>query len=66
MSTAKVIEVIGEGATIEAAINSMVEDVEKTVKNVKQVDIKHIQALIEDTKLVKYRVNANITFVVKH
>jgi len=66
MSTAKVLEVIGEGDTIEAAINAIVEDVEKTVKNVKQVDIKHIQALIEDAKLVKYRVNANVTFVVKH
>jgi dodecin len=66
MSIAKVIEVIGEGKTVEDAVDNIVKEVEETLKNVKQVNVRHIQALVENAKVTKYRVNADVTFVVKH
>lgn len=66
MSIAKVIEVISEGKSIEAALESAIQEAAKTLKNIKQVNVDHIEALVENNKIVKYRVNAKITFVVEH
>lgn len=64
MSVAKVIEVICEGKTIEEALNSGVEEVSKTVKNIRHIDIDHIHANIENNKVTSYRVITKISFVV--
>lgn len=64
MSVAKVIEILAEGDTIEAAVESAVNDVSKTVKNIKHVYVKDFQGLVENNKVVRYRVNAKVTFVV--
>ncbi len=67
MSIAKVIEVIGESdESWEDAAASCVKQVSKTVNNIKSLYIKDQQAVVEDGKIVKYRCNANITFVVKN
>jgi len=64
MSLAKVIEVIAEGKTIEGAIEVAVKEASDTVRNIKHVYVEGIQALIDDTKVTKYRVNVKVTFVV--
>lgn len=63
MATAKVIEVICEGESIEKAINNGIKDATHTLEHVKQFDTKHIQAIIEKGKVVRYRVNGNLTFI---
>jgi dodecin len=65
MSIVKVIEVISEGASIEQAISSAVSEVAKTVKNVRQVNVDHIEALVENNKVTKYRVNSKVSFLIE-
>jgi len=65
MSIAKVIEILAEGDSIEAAVQSAVDDASDTVRNIKQVYLKELQAIVENNKVTKYRVNAKISFVVE-
>ncbi len=66
MSVVKVIEIMCEGNSVEDALSSGVEEASKTVKNIKQVDVKWIHAHVENNKITKYRVNAKISFVIQH
>lgn len=66
MSIAKVIEVISEGASIDDAIKNAVKEASKTVTNIRQVNVQHIEALVDKNKVTKFRVNLNISFVVEH
>lgn len=62
----KVIEVIGvsdKGFT-EATENAVTEAA-KTVSNIKSIYVKHMNANIENNKIVSYAVNAKISFEVK-
>jgi flavin-binding protein dodecin len=65
MAIAKVIEVISEGKTFEEAMESAVSEAQKTVRDIKHVYVEGIQALIEEGKIAKYRVNAKVTFVIE-
>ena len=65
MSIAKVIEVLAEGDSIEAAIESAVTEAAETVRGIKHVYVEGVQAIVEDNEVVKYRVNAKLTFVVE-
>ena len=64
MSIAKVIEVLAEGDSIEAAIESAVTEAADTVRGIKHVYVEGVQAIVEDNEVVKYRINAKLTFVV--
>lgn len=64
MSIVKVIEVICEGETVDAALKAGVLEASKTVENIKQINIEHIEGLVEGNKIKKIRVNAKISFVV--
>ena len=64
MSIAKVIEVIAEGESVEAAIENAVQQATDTLRNVRTVYVKNIQALVRDGKITTYRLNAKVTFVV--
>jgi flavin-binding protein dodecin len=66
MSVVKVIEIMCEGKTIEGALNAGLKEASKTVKHIKQIDVKWIHACVENDKISCYRVNAKISFVVKH
>lgn len=67
MSIVKVIEVISEGKTIDEALKSAVEEAGMTIKNIKQVNVEHIEALVgDDNKISKIRINSKISFVVDH
>jgi hypothetical protein len=64
MSIVKVIEVISEGATIDAALQSAVTEASKTVNDIKQVNVNHIEGIVEGNKIKKIRVNCNISFII--
>ena len=66
MSIVKVIEVLCEGKSIEDAMNAGVREASKTIKNIKQIDVKWIHAHVENEKITNYRVNAKISFVIEH
>jgi len=65
MSIAKVIEVLAEGDSIEAAIQSAVSEAAETVRGITHVYVEGVQALVEGDVVVKYRVNAKLTFVIE-
>lgn len=65
MSIAKVIEVLAEGDSIEAAVQSAVREAAETVRGIKHVYVEAVQALVEGDVVVKYRVNAKLTFVIE-
>ncbi|MDZ7681912.1 MAG: dodecin family protein [Fodinibius sp.] len=66
MSLAKVIEVMAEGENMEQAINNAVLLAAKTVQEIKSVYVENMQGVVENNKVVRYRVNAKITFMVKN
>jgi flavin-binding protein dodecin len=66
MSVAKVIEVIAESDTgWEDAARNAVAEASETVKNIKGLWVEGMQAVVEDGAIVKYRLNAKVTFVVR-
>jgi len=65
MSVAKVIELISEGATIEEAVSKAAAKATKTLRNVTAVNVKNVKALVENGKVVRYRVNSKVTFVLE-
>ena len=66
MSIVKIIEVISEGDTVEAAIKSALKEASKTVQGINQINIEHIEAIVEDNKIAKIRLNSKISFLVHH
>lgn len=66
MSIVKVIEISCEGKSIEEAMQSGVAEAAKTLKNIKQIDVKWIHGHVEHNKITIFRVNAKISFVVEH
>jgi flavin-binding protein dodecin len=65
MSIAKVVEVLAEGESIEAAIQAAVTEAAETVRGIKHVYVEGVQAIVEDDEVLKYRVNAKLTFIVE-
>ncbi len=65
MSIAKVIEVIAEGNTVEAAIKNAASEAGKSIRNVKHINVENIQGIVTDGKVTSFRVNAKVTFVVE-
>jgi flavin-binding protein dodecin len=65
MAIAKVIEILAEGSGIEEAVQAAVSEAAETVRGIKHVYIQDVQAVVADDKVVKYRVNAKLTFVVE-
>lgn len=63
MSTMKVIEVLANSPdSFDAAAAAAVTTASKSVRNIKSVYIKEMNAKVEDGKIVSYGVNAKITF----
>lgn len=66
MSVAKIIEVISEGKTIEEAMQAAIKEAGKTVRGIKQINVDHIEGLVEGNSINKFRVNSRISFVIEH
>jgi flavin-binding protein dodecin len=66
MAIHKVIEVISQSEkSWEDAAQAAVTDAGRTVKNIKSIYIKNLEAVVAKNRIVQYRVNAQITFEVK-
>jgi hypothetical protein len=64
MSVAKIIEISSESPeSFEAAIHEGIARASKTVRNIKSAWIKEQQVKVEDAKVVAYRVDMMVTFV---
>ncbi len=66
MSLAKVIEVIGEGSTMEEAVENSVKQAAETISGIRSVYVENIQGIVEGKKIKKFRVNVKITFVLEN
>ena len=66
MAVAKVIEVIAESDVgWEDAARKAVVEASETVHNIKGLWVEGMQAVVEGGAIVKYRMNAKVTFVVR-
>lgn len=66
MSIVKVIEVISEGKTIDEALKNAIAEASRTVENIKQINVDHIEGIVVNNEITKIRVNSRISFVVHH
>lgn len=65
-SVAKVIELIGSSQKgWEDAAANAVKEAAKTVKNIKAVYLKEATAKVEGDRIVEYRANVKVTFIVE-
>ena len=63
MSVLKVIEVLGNSTvSFEDAINNVVKEASKTVKNIKSVYVKDMQVTVNNDHIKEYRVNTKVSF----
>ncbi len=66
MSIMKVIEILAESeVSWEDAAQKAITEAGETIDQIHHVYIEHFQGIVENNKIVKYRVNAKISFVVK-
>jgi len=66
MSMVKVIEVIAESKkSWDAAAENAVKEASRSVRNIKSLYVQDMQAVVEDGKISKYRLNARISFLVE-
>ena len=66
MSIVKVIEVLSQSEkSWEDATQKAVTVAAKSVRNIKSIYIENMQATVEDNKIVAYRVDAKISFLVE-
>jgi dodecin len=66
MAIHKIIEVLSQSEkSWEDATQRAVSDAAKTVKHIKSIYIKNMEAVVENDRITAYRVNANITFEVE-
>lgn len=65
-SIAKVIEVIAESDTSwDDAVKNALAEAAKTVDEIKELWVSGMKAIVENNKIVRYRITAKITFVLK-
>ena len=66
MAVVKVIEVLAQSEkSWEAAAQEAIREASKTVKNIKSIYIKEMEAQVEDDKITQFRINAKISFQLK-
>jgi len=66
MPVVKIVELIGsspDGWT--EAVENAVNEAAKTVKNIRGVHVKRCTAKVEDNKIVEYRADVKVAFIVK-
>ena len=66
MSIVKVIEVIAESPkSWDDAAGQAVKEVAKTVDGISEIWVSGMKAIVENNKIVRYRITAKVSFVVK-
>jgi len=66
MAIVKVIELLAEGKDMEDAVQAAITEAAKTVRNIKSVNVQNIQAIVENNKVAKFRLDVKVSFVVEH
>lgn len=62
----KVIEILAESEkSWEDAAAEAVKQAAKTVKNIRSIYVEHFEAKVEDNRVVRYRINGKISFVLE-
>lgn len=65
-SVAKVVELIGSSPNSwEEATENAVEAAAHTIRNIRGVDVKRFTAKVKDNRIVEYRVDVKIAFIVE-
>ncbi|OZV69797.1 dodecin family protein [Winogradskyella aurantia] len=63
MSVLKVIEVLGNSTiSFDDAVKNVVAEASKTVKNIKSVYVKDMQATVNNNEVTQYRVTTKVCF----
>lgn len=63
MAVLKVIEILGNSTvSFEDAVQKVVREVSKTVKDIKSVYVQDMQVTVKDNKISEYRVNTKVSF----
>ena len=64
-SIAKVIEVISESdESWDDAVQNALTEAAKSVDNIKSIWVENLTAVVEGNRIVRYRLNAKVTFIV--
>lgn len=67
MSIVKVIEVISTSdKSFEDATRNALTEAAKTIKNIRSIYIKEMNAKVENNQIISYGVNAKISFEIEH
>jgi flavin-binding protein dodecin len=65
-SIAKVIEVIAESdKSWDDAVKNALAEAARTVDDIKEIWVSGMKAIVENNEVVRYRITAKITFVLK-
>lgn len=63
MSVVKVVEILGNSTvSFEDAVQNVIDEVSKTVKDIKSVYVQDMQVTVNDNKIAEYRINAKVSF----
>lgn len=63
MPIVKVIEVIaGSEKSFDDAVSNALKEASKSVKNIESIYVKHMNAKVENNRIVSYGVNAKVSF----
>lgn len=63
MSVLKVIEILGNSTvSFEDAVQKVIDEASKSVKNIKSVYIENMQVTVANNKIAEYRVNTKVCF----
>ena len=66
MTIVKIVELIGSSPDgWKEAVENAVKEASKTVRHIKGVHVKRCTAKVEDNKIVEYRANVKVTFIVE-
>ena len=62
----KIVELIGSSPeSWEKAVENAVKEAAKTIKNIRGVHVKRCTAKVEDSKIVEYRADVKVAFIVE-
>ena len=63
MAVLKVIEILGNSdKSFEDAVQNVINEVSKTVRDIKSVYVQDMQVTVENNQIAQYRINAKVTF----
>ena len=66
MAIVKVIEVLAQSnESWEDAAQQALREASRSVRNIQSIYVKELQAIVENNKIVNYRLNAKISFLIE-